>query len=192
MKKINVIIYSVLISVIFAFFVRGFFGLGGLYSVMTVSFLLLLPFGVGYLTIFFCRVKAVQTKSSTIGLASTPVFIFLLLTIIFSIEGAACWIMVLPVFLIASALGGLSARYFKLKKSNRDKAVLSLVVLLPFLLAPIEHMIGAIPGTYQAYTEINISANKEQIWQNVTRVKTIEKQQDKAVFTRALGFPPAN
>ena len=63
------------------------------------------------------------------------------------------------------------------------------VLLLPFFLSPIEKMIGAIPGTYKAYTEIDIHASKSQIWKNVTRVRAIDRQQDSAAFTRFLGFP---
>ncbi|WP_374950212.1 alpha-amylase family protein [Mucilaginibacter sp.] len=50
-------------------------------------------------------------------------------------------------------------------------------------------MIGAIPGKFSAYTEIVISAPKQRIWDNVTRVRAIDERQDKAVFTRSLGFP---
>ena len=50
-------------------------------------------------------------------------------------------------------------------------------------------MIGAIPGTYQAYTYIDIKAPSDKIWHNVTRVGTIEANQDKGWLTKTLGFP---
>ena len=39
----------------------------------------------------------------------------------------------------------------------------------------VEQLIEKIPGTYKAYTYIDIHSNTEKIWKNVTRVKTIEK-----------------
>lgn len=50
-------------------------------------------------------------------------------------------------------------------------------------------MIGAIPGTYKAYTFIDIKAPAEKIWQEVTRVSEIQEVQDKGWLTRFLGFP---
>jgi hypothetical protein len=66
---------------------------------------------------------------------------------------------------------------------------LSLVVMLPFLLSPLEQWIGAAPGTYRAYTVIDIHAPGTVIWRHVTRVKTIPQAHDSGWLTRFLGFP---
>ena len=50
-------------------------------------------------------------------------------------------------------------------------------------------MIETIPGTYKAYTYIDINAPVEKIWNNVTRVKEIPLDEDKGYLTRLLGFP---
>jgi hypothetical protein len=95
--------------------------------------------------------------------------------------------MIMPMFLIMAGLGGLMARHYKTKRAN--KTYVFIVMLLPFFMAPIERFIGAIPGRYRAYTEIDIHATKEEIWKNVTRVRAIPQNQDSASFTRFLGFP---
>jgi len=49
------IILSVFAAVIFAFIVRGIFAIHGLdrfFSIMSIAFLMGLPFGVGYLTVY--------------------------------------------------------------------------------------------------------------------------------------------
>jgi len=96
--------------------------------------------------------------------------------------------MVLPLFLIAASIGGYIGAYFKFRKKD-NKTYLSLLVFLPILIAPIESFIGAIPGTYKAYTFIDITAPQQKIWSNVTRVKEIKEEQDKGWLTKFLGFP---
>jgi hypothetical protein len=50
-----------------------------------------------------------------------PIFGFFLLTLVFSIEGWACWIMILPVFLLAASIGGLIAGYYKLTRKKNER-----------------------------------------------------------------------
>lgn len=181
------------IPLLFAFCLRYIFGIKSLqdfYSVMTVSFFCLLPSGVGALTIYFSRIDNVKSLSYRLGAPMIPIFIFFILTCILSIEGFACWVMALPLFLIAASLGGLLAGYFKLKAhKKRERIYISLLLLLPFFITPVEKYIGAIPGNFEAYTFIDIRANPEIIWDNVTSVKEIKAQQDKGWLTRFLGFP---
>jgi len=119
-----------------------------------------------------------------------PIFLFFIITLIFSMEGWGCWIMILPIFLILASLGGLTAGYFKLKKSRGANRVhISLAVLLPFFIAPIEHLIGSIPGFYEAYTYIDISSSKEKIWSNVTKVGEISLKEDHGTITKFLEIP---
>lgn len=129
---------AVLIAVVFAFILHAVFSvhrLDAIYSVMTITFLLGLPFGMGYLTVYLCKNEFIEYASSAFFIPFAPIFIFFLLTLFLNIEGAACWLMILPIFLILSGLGGLTARYFKFKK--RDKGMVYIVLLLPFFLSPI-------------------------------------------------------
>jgi hypothetical protein len=193
MNKRTRLLLAIFCAVAFAFILRWVFSihsLNRLYSVMTITFIAGLPFAVGFITVYLCKLDTVRYLPNAFLIPFIPIFAFFLLTFIFSIEGMACWIMILPIFLILAGLGGLTSRYFRLKKEdNQNNTFVFIIVLLPFFMAPIEKAIGAIPGRYQAYTEIEIHASKKQIWQNVTRVKAINEQQDSASFTRFLGFP---
>jgi hypothetical protein len=174
-----------------AFLIYGIFTTdtsgGSLFSLMTLSFIVGLPFAVGYLTVYICSVETVKKRVAAFFIPFIPIFAFFLITILFNMEGWACWLMILPIFLILAGLGGLTARHYKIKRAN--KSYVFIVIILPFFMAPIEKVIGAIPGRYRAYTQIDIHATKEQIWKNVTRVRTIPQNQDSASFTRFLGLP---
>jgi hypothetical protein len=179
------------IPVLYALVLRLFFGIqtwSDLFKVMSVSFLVCLPFIVGALTMFFSSLERVRKLAYRLFIPWIPIFIFFVITLLFQIEGWACWLMVLPLFLVAASIGGLVGGYFKLKKRD-DKTYLSVLCLLPLLISPIESFIGSIPGTYKADTYIDIKAPAEKIWANVTRVREIEEEQGTGWLTKFLGFP---
>ncbi len=182
---------AILIPTVYAIVLRLFFGIRyweDIFATMTISFLFCLPTIVGALTVYFSKPEKAQKIPYRILAPWVPIILFFFITIFISLEGWACWIMILPLFLVASSLGGLLGGYLKTRKQN-NKLQISFLVLLPFLLAPIESLIDNIPGTYKAYTCIDIHAPAEKIWSNVTRVREIPAEQDKGFLTSFLGFP---
>lgn len=190
-KTTKNILIAIGIPTFYAVVIRLMFGIDNwneLFSVMSITFLFLLPTIVGALTVYLSTFEKAKSIAYRIFTPWIPVFLFLIITLVLSIEGWACWLMILPVFLIAASIGGLLGGYLKTRKRN-DQLNISLLVLLPLLIGPIESMIETIPGTYKAYTYIDINAPAEKIWDNVTRVKEIPMDQDKGYLTRLLGFP---
>src|SRR5690606_19033484 len=118
-----------------------------------------------------------------------PVFIFLFITLMLHIEGWACWIMLLPVFLVATSIGGVIGGYLKSRKAKNEKLQVSILLLLPFFVSPIEHFIGSVQQEYEAVTFIDIAAPVEKIWPNVTAVREIPENLDTGNLNRILGFP---
>ncbi len=176
-------IYAVILRVIF-----GIKGWSEIFSVMSTTFLFLLPSIIGALTVYLSDKNKVKKLSYRIFAPWIPIFLFLAITLLLAIEGWACWLMILPIFLIASSIGGIIGGYLILKKKN-DKLNVSILIFLPFLVSPLEQLIEKIPGTYDAYTYIDINSTAGKIWNNVTRVKTIKKEDDTGYLTDFLGFP---
>jgi len=179
------------IPTLYAIVLRLFFGIktwNDVFSVMSISFLFCLPTIVGALTIYFSSIENVKKFWYRFFMPWIPIFIFLILTLALAWEGWACWLMVLPLFLIAASIGGLIGGYLKLRKKD-NKIYVSVLVLLPLFISPIEQSIGAIPGAYEAYTYIDINAPADKIWNNITRVREIRQEQDRGWLTKFLGFP---
>ncbi len=161
-----------------------------LWRLMTITFFVSLPYVVGALTIYLSDIDKVKGLRYRIFYPWIPIVVFFVLTLILSIEGWACWIMILPIFLFFSSLGGVTAGYFKLKKTRQTNNLhLSLAILLPFFIGPLENVIGEIPGFYKAYTFIDIEAPKDKIWSNVTSVKEIKETEDQGQLTNFLQIP---
>ncbi|MEJ4088005.1 hypothetical protein [Galbibacter orientalis] len=192
-EKIKNVLIAIGTPVVYAILVRITFGMkmktwDDFFQVMSVTFLFLLPTIIGALTVYLSSREKAKNIAYRIFTPWITVFLFLILTLAWGIEGWACWLMILPVFLLTASIGGIFGGYLKTHRKN-DRLNISLLILLPFLIGPIESLIETIPGTYKAYTYIDINAPPEKIWDNVTRVKEIPVEQDKGYLTKMLGFP---
>jgi hypothetical protein len=162
--------------------------LEGVFTLMSISFLFVVPFIVGTLTTYLASENFTNTKLKAVFLPWIPILIFFFVTFLFAIEGWPCLLMIAPIFLIAASIGG----SFGIKLRKRDKSnrlQLSALTILPFLISPVEQMIGAQTSEYKAYTYIDIKAPAEKIWSNVTRVREISEKEDQGYLTHLLNFP---
>lgn len=190
MKKwVKKVLGAIAIPLLYLLVLRFIFGIEGwyLFEVMSCTFLFLLPVVSGVLTVYFSRDERVRNAWYCIVAPWLPVVVFIVITLMFSIEGWACWIMVFPLFLIGASIGGLIGKSIKNKKN--DRTYVSVLVLLPMLISPLEHLIGSRQVTYKAYTSIDIVAPAAAIWKEVTRVTVIQPGQDRGGLTSFLGMP---
>lgn len=189
MKYLKVI----LIPILFALILRVLFGASlfdNYLSVMTWTFFILVPLAIGALTIYYSSIDKARSILYRIFAPWLPILIVILLTILIGLEGWACWIMISPLFFIFGSIGGSIAGYFKIKKTKENEQLnLSILVLLPFIIGPIENNISINPKIYKTYTSIIINSNDKKIWDNVTSVKEIKENEDSSKLTKWLGFP---
>lgn len=180
----------IFIPVIVVTFIRVLFGANifeNFSSVMSLNFFITVPFVLGALMIYLSKEKDKPSYTYRIFFPWVGVCFFVAVTIAFQIEGWACWIMITPLFLLFSSLGGLFGGYIKSRK--RDRLNISLVILLPFLIAPIEKSIKTQKQVFKTFTSIRIHSTKEKIWENVTSVKRIGSNEEHSKLTKFLGFP---
>ena len=120
MKRILLVIG---VPVLYAVILRIIFGLDtwrDFFTVMSITFLFCMPTIVGALTVYLSDINKVRKFSYRFFMPWVPVLVFFGLTIAFSLEGWACWIMVLPLFLVAASIGGLIGGYFRLRENDKN------------------------------------------------------------------------
>lgn len=176
---------------LYAIAVRLFFGvrdLQGFVAVLSLTFLVCLPAIIGLVTVyFFSDSEQAQDWTYCFFMPWAPISFFMLLTLLTGLEGWACWLIILVPMLITASLGGLLGGYLRTRQHDRTQ-VLTLL-LLPFVVAPIESRFDTPARAYRADTFIDINAPADVIWRNVTRVRAIPESQDTGWLTRLLGFP---
>lgn len=182
---------AILIPTVYALILRLLFGINTwneIFSVMSITFLFCLPTIVGALTVYLSDINKAKRYYYQIFAPWIPIFLFLIITMVIKIEGWACWIMILPIFLIAASVGGLIGGYLKTRKKN-DTLNISMLFLIPFLIGPLESLFQTVPSMYTAYNSIIINAPASTIWNNVTAVYQIPENEDKGYLNKILGFP---
>ncbi|HEY6445789.1 MAG TPA: hypothetical protein VIY53_04960 [Acidobacteriaceae bacterium] len=160
-------------------------------TAMTVGFLFLVPFAIGYVTIAFAW--RISPRPVTQWIFAPWVGIFLGATCVWliNLEGLICVVFLLPVGLVMSSFGGIAAG---LVGRTRDRGVqrigLSCVVILPLLLQPLESRFIAPPVQSRiVQTEIQIQAPAGIVWRNIERVRAIAPGELRRTWTHEIGFP---
>lgn len=156
-------------------------------GLMSLSFLFFAPFVIGLITAYYNDTVTGAIKILVIAMPLFSIIGVLLISVLFGMEGIICALMALPVFAIMALIGGfIGVHVFK---RNRDKVMISLIMFLPFAIAPIERYLGLTTKIFTEETTINISANEQTVWNNITRVKEITTAENKVSLFQVLGFP---
>ena len=202
-------IYAISIACVYGLVMRIFFGSAdGFVEVMSMSFIFLVPFGIGALTVRFSNPARVKSRVYAFFAPWLSSLALLVVTIAVAMEGTICWVMIYPVFAIAAGLGGLLMRYYLLRQNrptpevfddrtldggedfkNKGNLQVSLLLMLPLAAAFFEKNIEFQPQTFTAYNTIDIQAPDSLVWAHVTRVGEIAETEDRSGINRLLGMP---
>jgi hypothetical protein len=131
---------GLVIGALYGLLLRGAFewdAFSGWYEIVSNSFLLLAPFATGAIAVFFGSRAGRLSAWDQAGIAAGTMMFFLLAMFVLFIEGMICIVLVLPVFLIASVVGGL-AMGLAMRLVKYNKSVVSCFALLPVVFAPLE------------------------------------------------------
>jgi hypothetical protein len=156
-------------------------------GLMTLTFLFIVPFVIGIITTYQNR----NIKNALHALIlSMPLFSILgliLITVILQWEGIICALMAIPIFAIMALIGGFIG--IKAFKRDYNNLKISVLVLLPFILAPIEKQIGLSEKVFQEKTSIIVNGSDTDIWENITRVHYIDEKENQNSLFQRMGFP---
>lgn len=161
--------------------------IGGL---VTISFMFLVPFVIGFIRIHFeCKVNPALSVSKMITISWQPIFFFLLVTVITLLEGSICVAMALPAFMFFSSLGGISAGYINRFFEKKRNITLMSLTILPLLLAPIEINFFKLTKTYTVENSITIYASPSVVWKQLGEVELIQPDEFDITLTSLIGVP---
>lgn len=179
------------IGALYGLVLRGVFewqALRDVYEIVSASFLWLAPFATGAIAVFFGSRAGRLTVGAQVGTAAGTMVFFLIAMFVLFIEGMICIVLVLPVFMVASIIGGL-AMGLALRLVKYNGAVVSCFALLPVVFAPLESRLTPVSHERTVVNTVMIDASVTDIWNNLTSVADIQKQELGFSFTHAMGVP---
>ncbi len=152
------------------------------FSVMTVAFLVLVPIGLGILTV-------IESDNRSLGYRILapwgPMFFTLVATVAFAWEGAICVYLAIPVVFPFASLGGILGGFVR----RRSIPVRSLILAAPFVAWPLESRVGNPEKIVVSTQQILIDAPREVVWPLVASVDSIRPDEQKPALFLKLGFP---
>jgi uncharacterized membrane protein len=159
-------------------------------SLVTLSFMFLVPIAIGYVRIHFeyNNTQNVSKRQAAV-IAWQPIFVFLFVSIITLLEGSICVLMALPAFMLFSSIGGLLARFIRQRQTSKANGSLLSVLLIPVLLSPLEVNFLHLSKVYEVKNSIIIHAPAHVVWQQLTNVSYIEKNEIPLSVTQLIGVP---
>ena len=176
---------------ILARFIFGLGLMGNLFEVMSSAFAIGVPLALGFITVWYGQYQQKNRWILWLVMPWLSSLAFLLCALALLWEGFICVILLLPLILILSSIGGLIAGLcLKNIKSKRDKNYcLVIVALLPFAASPIEqlHAINSEVRTVQ--NQIKIHARDETVWNQIRSVPLIAENEQSFSFSHLIGFP---
>lgn len=154
---------------------------------MTISFLLSLPFSIGAIFEYIFSFNRASTLRKLIYRQIILVVVLLLLGAIFLQEGIICLIMAAPIFLACSISGAFLMRWMCKKTWRPYKRIYS-IGLLPLLGLV---FLPNLNQYHQGYTvhSLVIQAPREQVFAAINNIQAIQPSEinDSPIFT--MGFP---
>jgi uncharacterized protein YndB with AHSA1/START domain len=164
-----------------------------LWAIMSVSFIFLVPFALGFLVIWFG-----ETETSWPRRIFGPwlaAVLFMTATILLHLEGIICVILWLPLVLVMSTIGGviggLTAGFFRMWRApdSSKRLCVAAVALLPFVAGPLESLRERETELRTVHTSIEIAASPAEVWRQIRSVPRITEAEHGPSWSHRLGFP---
>jgi hypothetical protein len=197
------LLFSVAIASFYGLTIHLLFGLfDGAMGIMSLSFFFIVPFLIGYLTVFLIRYKETETASRAFFLPWLSTFVILFITLCFGSEGRICWMMAFPLFAIVAGLGGVLAFNRKKRRAMRKEEMdflkddwdkpgslkISFLFMLPLLAGFLE---GDRTSSFEDFTvtkQIEVQAPPDSVW-NTLMQDSRPVRTHSATLSTLLGFP---
>jgi hypothetical protein len=152
--------------------------LGEHFATMSLAFLLVVPLAVGVLTVWFSTGEARLAWRTALFLPWLAVGIGGLLVGVFVVEALICVVMALPILFLMSSLGGLLAcALLRRRAGHGQNTLLSILLVTPFLVAPLEAQFAIATTTATVETAVVIQADAATVWANLVEVPPIARDE---------------
>lgn len=154
---------------------------------MLVSFLFLVPFVIGALTVYL-QPKEKRSVSNAILRPWLPMFLFMVGSAVLLIEGSICIFMATPIFFAMSSIGGVLA-WAILKTAKPSSGVVGSFLLLPLLGGVWERNMPIPDAILVSERTVHVHAAAPQIWQLINNATSIQPDEMRAGWAYRIGVP---
>ncbi|MES2262312.1 MAG: SRPBCC family protein [Pseudomonadota bacterium] len=156
---------------------------------ISAAFLYVCPFSVGAIAVLWGAERGTQiTIPRQAGMAISAMALFLLAMFVTFLEGLICIVLVVPVFMAASVVGGLVGGVVH-NYGRMNRSTLPALALLPFLVGPLENLMPPQHSEQSVTNTIHITAPPEAVFDRLADVRNIKPDELGFTFVHLIGLP---
>lgn len=185
-QKYGLLIIGIVLGIAYGLVTRLVFGQKA--TLASVTYLFIIPTILGIIPLMFADNETLKSYRNIIFIPWLTVATFFLTMFLFGIEDFIRLLVLAAPFFILSTIGALIYRLVQINR-EKSKGKLLTLVLLPFLLAPIEEYIKSPSDTFNVKSEVIINAPPQLIWDNIVEVETINQGEYNSSFFNSIGIP---
>jgi hypothetical protein len=193
-RRIWLVVMSVLIGAAYGMLIR--FGNqispeSRAFWVMTLGFVLFLPFAIGFITVYVIERRQPQPVWMWLLLSWVAVTLAILGTVAVLWEGVICAVMLAPIGWVAGMAGGaVAGAWIQWRRSRGGMRLpMACVMILPLLVSSVEQQILASREVRTVESVIDIQAPVEVVWKQIERVPRIDRAELPPSWGHTIGFP---
>lgn len=187
------VVIPIVVGVLHGLLARAAFGsrmLDDTLGVMTVSFIVVVPFGIGMLTVSLAARRGPVDASQTMLVPVGAALLALAVSMALAWEGLICVVLWLPLYTVLAIAGGaVAAAIANWRKLKGSGPLIGGIVLAPYFLAPLESRLPLPESIRTVENEIVIRAPIETVWANVARVPAFREDEHHFAWSHVIGFP---
>ncbi len=185
-QQYGLLITGITLGIAYGLVVRLVFGQQA--TLASVTYLFMVPAILGIIPLIFADNDKLRSYRNIIFIPWLTMATFFLTMFLAGLEDAICLLILAIPFFILGTIGALIYRVVQINK-QKSRGKLFTLLLLPFLLAPVEEFIKSPSETYLVKSEVIINATPQTIWGNIVEVNTIEPKEYNAGIFNAIGIP---
>ena len=156
------------------------------FNIFSISFIWILPIAIGLIPILISNQAIQNSKAKQVLYPVGSVLVFFIIALVSRLEDLVCiLILTIPFTVVAGISGLIFSQIIKKRKSNK----LFSIVLIPFLLVPVESNFSNKSKSYTIDSKIIINATKKDIWSKIIEVPEIQDSEYEYGFYNYIGIP---
>jgi len=184
--KHKLLLTGIALGISYGLFTRLVFGREA--TLASITYLFIIPVILGIIPLMFTDNEKLRSYRNIIFIPWLTIATFFLTLVLFGFEDVICLLILAGPFFILGTVGALLYRFAQIHK-KRTKGKLLTLMLLPFLLSPMEGYIKSPSKTFIVQSGVIIDAIPEKIWNNIVEVPTITPEEYNAGLFNSLGIP---
>ncbi|MDB5013381.1 MAG: hypothetical protein JWQ25_1583 [Daejeonella sp.] len=185
-QKYGLLVIGVIIGIVYGLLARTIFGITT--TLASITFLFIFPVILGMVPLMLANDDKLRSYKNIIFIPWLTILTFFFTLTLCGLENIMCLLVLGAPFIILGTVGAYIYRIVQINR-QRNKGKLLTLMLIPFLLAPIEDYVKSPSATYKIESEVVILAQPETIWSNIVEVKKIQQNEYHAGFFNSIGIP---